>query len=257
MQEAEGFRQDVTVVNLSLANTDWFVRQLRDNPVRPFVPAQAPWIAHLAPASPPPRLHSLTDAELSSLGAQLLPQDYTFRLGRIQQTYKAGTPFYIKDVMILRLMQENFQRRPIYWSTTVGTENWLGLAGYMSEEGLVVKLNIQPPDSGRLAEGLLGVPIDVPRTDSLAWSVYRYAGLEEEDFLRLDPTAAIMSTNLSLPFLALGQAYSLRGDTASSLRNLRMAYRFSPSPELARLIQSESGGSATPESGQTSGPRPR
>ena len=38
MQTAEGFRQDVSVINLSLANTPWFIRQMRDNPVRPFRP---------------------------------------------------------------------------------------------------------------------------------------------------------------------------------------------------------------------------
>jgi hypothetical protein len=246
LQEVEGVRPDVEVVNLSLANTEWFIKQMRDNPVRAFVPDQAPWLAHLAPATPPPPVHSLTDEEIAGMQAQLLPQDFTFRLGRIEHTFPAASPFYVKDVMILRLLQENFRRRPVYYSTTVGTENWLGFDQYLTQEAMVLRLDVdRAPDPARLSPGVFGVPVDVARTDSLAWHIYRYAGLLEPDSLRLEPTTGNIAANLSIPFLSLGQAYAMRGDRERSLKNLRRAYHFSPGAELAEMIRAQAGDSAS------------
>lgn len=237
IQEVEGIRQDVSVVNLSLGNTDWYIRQLRDNPVRPFDPQQAPWYASLAPSQPPPPLHTLSDAEIQTLQPRLLSRSLSYRAGRVETAYGEGTPLYVKDILILRLLQENYLRRPVYFSITAGSGSWLGLNRYMTQEGLVLRIHAAaPPDSSRLAPGLLGVPVDVPRTDQLVWEVYRYAGLLEADTLVLDPTNSNIATNLSIPALSLGQAYEFRGDRQRSLKNLELAYRLSPSRQLAEVI---------------------
>jgi hypothetical protein len=237
LQEVEGVRQDVAVVNLSLGNTDWFIRQLRDNPVRRFDPAQAPWYAPLAPPEPPPPLHSWTDAEIASLYPQLTSQALLFRVGQISRTIPRETPLWVKDILMMRLMQENVGRRPIYYSLTAGSGNWLGLQRYLTSEGLVFRVNFTPPDSSRIVAGsVTGVGLDLPRTDSLVNYVYRYAGLFERDTLDLDPTSRNIAANLSLPFLALGQGYELRGDGARSLEFLKKGYHLSPDSGLAALI---------------------
>jgi hypothetical protein len=237
LQEAEGVRQDVSVVNLSLGNTDWYIRQLRDNPIRVFDPEQAPWFAHLAPDSAPPPLHTWTDAEIASLRAQLLATSIDYGPGRIDKTYEEGTPLYVKDMLVLRLITENWRRRPIYFSLTAGAGNYVNLEEYFTQQGILFRLNVEEaPDSTRLQPGIMGVLVDIPRADSLVWNVYRYAGLLEADTVVLDPTSRNIATNLSYAIFSLGQAYMLAGDEEKALRNLRRANHLAPSAQAASII---------------------
>src|SRR6266576_3337188 len=82
-QEVEGIRKDVTVLNLSLANTDWYVRQLQARPVTRFDSLHAPAM-YRGKQWPMPtnRLMTLSDAQLAALEQFYLLEDKrTARLG--------------------------------------------------------------------------------------------------------------------------------------------------------------------------------
>ena len=111
IQEVEGVRKDVRVVNLSLLNTAWYIRQLRDQ--EPKVPI------------------SYTDQQLEVLGPY--------------QDEKTGKVVWVKDLATADIIKTNAWRRPIYLAVTVPEQ--MGLEKRLTLEGLVFRVNSQ--ESGR------------------------------------------------------------------------------------------------------------
>jgi hypothetical protein len=241
-QAVEEIRPDVTVVAVPFAETHWFARQLRDQPLRAFDPAEAPWFAGVAPDEVPPPVHSLTDAEIASLYPFALPNDYRFQAGVIDHVYPQGTVMEVKDILTLRLIQENVGRRPIYFSASAGSDPWMRLGDSLVQEGLAYRLYTdRHPDASRVVDSGAGIPIDLARTDSLAWDVFRYAELFEADSLRLDPTNQRIAANMGNMFIALAQAHDTVGNREAALKNLEQAYHLIPNPGIRRAIEALGG----------------
>ena len=278
LQEVEGVRQDVVNVNLSLVNTDWYIRQLRDNPARPYRPDSAalalygPGPAAIPSCTPaqldtlqdwarrshrrplpldrgtPACLHMLPDDVIAGLQPQLLPRDVVLSMGGISHTYRAGTPLYVKDILTLRLIQENLGKRPIYFALTAGGGARMGLERYMTQQGLAFKLwPDSVPSTAGIVSGLWGTALDVDRTRRLVWNVYRYARLLEADSLHLDPTNENIAANISFGFLSLGEAYRQLGQVDSMVLNYRRAAVLSPTPDLLAWLRQFDEARRTPD----------
>jgi hypothetical protein len=238
LQEVEAVRQDVAVVNLSLAGTHWYLRQLRDNPVRPFDPAGAPArYGALAPPTPPPPPLQLTDAEIASLQSSALAAPLDFAAGPIRRHLPAGTPLYVKDQAILLLVRQNWNTRPIVWSVTAGRENWLRLEPHLLQQGLGVRLQPDTTGLGALPIGAVATPVDVERTRWLADTVYRYAGLLDGKRLRLEPTARGVARNLSVPYVSLVYAYEVLRQRALLTDAVRRWVALSPTAAAEEYLQ--------------------
>ena len=238
-QEVAGIRQDVLVVCLALAETDWYKRQLRDFPVRPFDEAAAPAIwKGLNPVAPTHRPHSLTDEQIAQAQGVLLPQDVTLQIGPIRHVLARGTPVYSRDFAVLRILQDNVGKRPVAWSMTTGSE-FLGLDAYLVQKGLVMELQTALPDTTRPEldnHRILGSPLDVPATERLVWETYRYARLLDGITRPLEPTGAGVANNLSLPFAQLAYAYESRANGDKAMENLTRAAALSSNPNLKRAL---------------------
>ncbi len=150
LQDVEGVRRDVRIVNLSLVNTPWYIQQMKDKPY--YEEAQAVPI-------------SLTNAQIERIQPTAW-EDRTMELpvpneaiekygvtdstvihsGKITFTFKptlniSGVKgIRVQDRMVQDIIFTNQWKRPIYFAVTVSPDSKIGLDDYLWFHGLAWRL---------------------------------------------------------------------------------------------------------------------
>ena len=203
LQEVEGFRSDVRVVNLSLINLPWYIKQLRD--YEPTVPIQ--W----------------TDPQID--GAEVI-RFKQWRTRLVAQELPDGNVAYIRDITVWQIIENAGPERPVYYAVTVPNENIGEWVPYLDMEGLVFHVSDTPSEDGRPA-------IDAEKIWANFRDVYDFGGVLDEQgnadtSIYRDHNANHLLNNYPAALCRVGYERALEGDYDGALEAAEMAFRMSP-----------------------------
>ena len=217
-QEVAGVRKDVRVVNLSLGNTDWYIKQMLDNePILKLSYTKetidsdmvldnsagsnpnhqtSTWVKQAERLMPQlkTRIDQMEGRELSAAdSAKLLQFKVHYQVWDAFHDWAKRTRssmMLTQHKLVIDLALQNMDK-PIEISTTVGTSNFMGLEKYMVQEGLVynfVKGDLNPKRN----------EFDVAFAANLIDSVYKFRGLGDGTAYINDETSRLLSSYISL-----------------------------------------------------------
>ncbi len=205
LQEVEGLRKDVRVACLSLLNTGWYIKQLRD--LEPRVPIT--W----------------SDADIDSMRVAVHE-----RLGLVvlhpDGSYEPGT---VKDAAVRHIIATNDYRRPVYFAVTVPDR--VGFDRQLVFQGMVFKLLPEPATRA----------LDFDTAYANAFENYLYRGVLKADDTRdqsvhIDDTGSYLIHNYVVHFAELGYELQTRGRYDEALQMFIRCDAIAPGrPDIATM----------------------
>ena len=229
-REVMGIRRDVSIVNLSLLNGPWYIKQLRD--VQPRVPISFTddfidrTLAGNTLESQRSRLWDPEPREVTMAGMTWkMPPSAA---GTLPDGTRAGI-LSVAAMTVADIVNTTDWSRPIYFTTSVNPDFMIGLFEHMSIEGMVFRLvKDRAPDNEYL--------IDVPALERNLFHKYSYRGIADPALYKSRETSRMLR-NYFIAFSRLCEQHLKDGNTADAVRVAKEALRVcDPDPDIRMLL---------------------
>jgi hypothetical protein len=219
-----GIRKDVTIANLSLLNTPWYLRQLRDREGVLF-----DWPDSLLDKltyTPPPDYgdpypyinylmkNTVKNGENFSMAfnSAVPGQSFTVNFPLNPMWRKEGL-FRVSDLAVMKLIQDNYGKRPIYFAVTCETN--CGFDNYLRNEGMVSRI---VPQGGSDV-------LDINRLLNNTDKVYSYRSIGDKRVYKDDNMRRLIM-NYGAAYDRASAWFLERGDNAKARFYLDRAFQF-------------------------------
>jgi hypothetical protein len=240
LQFVYNVRPDVRVVNLSLLNTPWYIKQLKAQ--EPKVPISMsnkdidkleiiPWEERTINIPVPGAVREKAFADLPEYVS--LTENPVLADTSLPITVKPtvfGQAIRIQDYMVLNIIGSNAWKKPIYFAVTVSDQNKIGLGSYLRMDGLDFKLVPYKVDT-----------INADRLEKNLTDVFQYRNLNDPSVYLNDNIVGLLQ-NYRAAFLRLAHARLMQKDNEALGRALKkmeevMPFDVIPAPDARLPLQ--------------------